>query len=192
MKSKVILIDENHGRAALLQQALLDAGYHVAAVIHQSDNLLKQLEQTPADIIIIDLESPDRDTLEYLTSIHQNHPKPVVMFSADDNSQMITAAIKAGVSAYVVDGFNTARVKPILEVAIARFREYQAMRRELDAVKHKLAERKLVERAKGILMSHRKMDEATAYHTLRKMAMDKNLRLAEVAEQVINISELLL
>jgi response regulator NasT len=192
MKSKVILIDENHGRAALLQQALLDAGYEVVAVIHDGDNLLSQLEQTPADIIIIDLESPDRDTLEYLTSIHQNHPKPVVMFAENDDSDMISAAIKAGVSAYIVDGFNTARVKPILEVAIARFREYHAMRCELDAVKNKLAERKLVERAKGILMSHRSMDEATAYHALRKMAMDKNLRLAEVAEQVISISELLL
>jgi response regulator NasT len=192
MKSKVILIDENYGRAALLQQALLDAGYEVVAVIHDGDNLLAQLEQTPADIIIIDLESPDRDTLEYLTSIHQNHPKPVVMFAENDDSDMISAAIKAGVSAYIVDGFNTARVKPILEVAIARFREYHAMRCELDAVKSKLAERKLVERAKGILMSHRGMDEATAYHSLRKMAMDKNLRLAEVAEQVISISELLL
>ncbi|EIJ42281.1 response regulator with putative antiterminator output domain [Beggiatoa alba B18LD] len=192
MKLRVVLIDEDRGRIALLKQALDDAGYEVVATLETGVELLAQLEKTPADMIIIDLESPDRDTLEYVSSLNREQPKPVVMFAEDGNSDMIHAAIKAGVSAYVVDGLSEKRVKSVLEVAIARFREYQAMRKELEDTKSKLAERKSIEKAKGILMQHKGLDEDSAYRALRKMAMDRNIRLAEVAEDIIAVSKLLI
>ena len=191
MKLRVMLIDENRGRAALLQQALCDADYEVVAIINTRDNLFEQVQNTPVDVIIIDMESPDRDTLEYLSSIHRTQPKPVIMFADDDDTNLIRAAVKAGVSAYVVDDLSRYRVKPIIEVAIAQFREYQAMRQELEETKTKLAERKVIERAKGILMRQKGMDEETAYRALRKMAMNRNMRLAEVAEDVIAVAQLL-
>jgi response regulator NasT len=191
MKLKVMLIDDNRGRAALLQQALRDANYEVVAVLHDDADIIRQVQETPVDVILIDLESPDRDTLEYLSALNRDSPKPIVMLAESDDSTIIQAAIKAGVSAYVVDGLSYKRLKPIMKVAIARFREYQAMRAELDKTRNQLAERKVIERAKGILMKQKGMDEASAYHALRKMAMDRNLRLAEVAESVITVTQLL-
>ncbi len=191
MTLRVVLIDENRGRAALLQQALQDANYQVVSVINNSECLLEAVQQVAADLILIDMDSPDRDTLESLASINRENPKPIVMFSDCDDSQTIENAVKAGVSAYIVDGLNRKRIKPILEVAIARFREYQAMRRELDDAKNKLSERKVIERAKGILMQRKNLDEETAYKTLRKLAMDKGQRLADVAQNVVTMAELL-
>lgn len=192
MEHRVILIDENRGRAAILQQALVDAGYTVVAVIHSSDNLLQRVQELTADVIIIDMESPSRDVLEHLSLINRENPHPVVMFADNDDRETIQAAVKAGVSAYVVDGLSQSRVKSIMEVAIARFREYQAMRKELDETRNRLAERKLIEQAKGILMKRRDMDEESAYHALRKLAMDRNQRLSEVARTVISMADLLL
>jgi two-component system, response regulator / RNA-binding antiterminator len=189
---KVMLIDEDRGRAALLKQALLDSGYQISAVIHTNEDLLKKTFEIECDVILIDMESPNRDTLEYLTSLKKEQAKPVVILAENDDRQLIESAVKAGVSAYVVDGFSQKRLKAILEVAIARFREYHAMREELENTKHKLAERKSIEKAKGILMKHKGFDEETAYQTLRKMAMDKHLKMVEVAEQIINVSELLI
>jgi response regulator NasT len=191
MKLRVMLIDDNRGRAALLQQALRDANYEVVAVLHDDADIIKRVQETPVDVILIDLESPDRDILEYLSTLNRESPKPIVMFAENDDSTIIQAAIKAGVSAYVVDGLSYKRLKPIMKVAIARFREYQAMRAELDKTRNQLAERKVIERAKGILMKQKGMDEASAYHALRKMAMDRNLRLVEVAESVITVTQLL-
>ncbi|BAP56082.1 chemotaxis protein CheY [Thioploca ingrica] len=191
MKLRVMLIDDNRGRAALLQQALRDAHYEVVAVLHDDADILKRVQETPVDVILIDLESPDRDTLEYLSTLNRESPKPIVMFAENDDNIIIQAAIKAGVSAYVVDGLSHQRLKPIMKVAIARFREYQAMRAELDKTRNQLAERKVIERAKGIVMKQKGIDEASAYHALRKMAMDRNLRLAEVAESVIAVTQLL-
>lgn len=186
-----MLIDDNRGRAALLQQALRDAHYEVVAVLHDEADILKRVQETPVDVILIDLASPDRDTLEYLSTLNRESPKPIVMFAENDDNTIIQAAIKAGVSAYVVDGLSHQRLKPIMKVAIARFREYQAMRAELDKTRNQLAERKVIERAKGIVMKQKGIDEASAYHALRKMAMDRNLRLAEVAESVIAVTQLL-
>ena len=191
MKLKVMLIDENRGRAALLQQALRDAHYEVVAVLHDNADLLKCVQEMSVDVILIDLQSPDRDILEHLSTLSCRNPKPIIMFAEDDESRIIQAAIKAGVSAYVVDDLIHQRLKSIMKVAIARFREYQAMRAELDKARHQLAERKVIDRAKGILMKQKGMDEASAYHALRKMAMDRNLRLVDVAESVIAVTQLL-
>ena len=188
---KVMLVDENRGRAALLKQALCDAGYQVVSTLSSGCDLFLEVQKEPVDVILIDMASPDRDTLEHLSVIHREQPKPVVMFADNDDSRIIQSAVKAGVSAYVVDGFSDKRLQSIMEVAIARFREYQAMREELAGVKSKLAERKIIEKAKGLLMRRKRMDEDAAYRTLRKLAMDKNKKIAEIAEQLVNAAELL-
>jgi response regulator NasT len=188
---KVMLVDENRGRAALLKQALSDAGFEVVATINQGSRLLLELQKIAVDVILIDMASPDRDILEHLAIIRREQPKPVIMLADDDDSRIIQAAVSAGVSAYVVDGFNHKRLNAIMQVAVARFREYQAMRDELEDTKHKLAERKLVDKAKGLLMRHKNMSEEEAYQALRKLAMNKNKKIVEIAEQLINAAELL-
>ena len=191
MKLKVMVIDESAGRAALLERALTDAGYEIIARVEHGVNLLERVNEVKPDVIIIDMEMPDRDTLEQLYTINQDQPRPIVMFADNSESDVIEAAVKAGVSAYVVDGLNTERVKPIMDVAIARFREFQALREELEQTKSTLADRKLIDKAKGIIMKQRGMDEAEAYKSLRKMAMDSNKRISEIAKDVIAIAELL-
>lgn len=191
-KLRVLLIDRSPGRAAILERALKDAGYAVAAKLAGVTNLYNEVERIEPDVIIIDLESPDRDMLEQMREISRDRPKPVVMFAEDDDSDTIRQAVKAGVSAYVVDGLSAKRVKPLMEVAIARFREYQALREELLHAKVSLAERKVVEKAKGLLMRRRGMSEDEAYKALRKMAMDGNKRLAEVAENILAVADILI
>ena len=188
----VMLIDTNTGRSAILEQALHDIGHQVITKIAKPDNLLKEIQDIRPDIILIDLESPDRDTLECLHSIHRNHPRPIILFAEYSDGETIDAAIRAGVSAYVVDESNiTKRLKPIMEVAIARFREFQALRKELDDTRNKLAERKIIEKAKGLLIKQKGFTEDQAYQALRKLAMDKNRRLVDVARDVISVMELL-
>lgn len=190
---RVMLIDKNRGRGALLQQALQDAGYDVVTIVHSSPILFDKLQSLDdVDVILIDLDSPDRDTLENLGTLKETHPKPVVMLSEDNSQQMISAAIHAGVSAYVVDSLSQVRIQSILKVAIARFREYEAMRKALKKAETQLVERKSIERAKGILMQQKGMNEEQAYHCLRKMAMDKHIKIAEIAEHVISISKILI
>lgn len=188
---RVMLVDQSPGRSAILEQALHDAGHQVIARLNGQANLLKQVQDIAPDIILIDMESPDRDTLEHLRTISRDQPKPIVLFAERSDSTTTAAAIRAGVSAYVVDEVNPKRLKPIMEVAIARFREFQALRRELEETRNKLAERKVIEKAKGLLMTRKDLDEEQAYQALRKMAMDRNQRLAEVARNVIAVMELL-
>jgi response regulator NasT len=186
-----MLVDENRGRLAILTQALKDADHQVVAQLDGTENLLEQVSQVRPDIILIDLESPSRDTLESLRSINQDQPKPIVMFAERSDQATTESAIHAGVSAYVVDGLNPDRLKPLVEVAIARFREFQALRQELAETRSKLAERKVIEKAKGLLMQKKQLNEQEAYRALRKMAMDRNQRLGEVAQNVIDVMELL-
>jgi len=190
-KLKVVLVDDDPGRTAILEQALGDAGYRVIARLPSCDQLNAEIARLQPDVIIIDMESPGRDILEHMQTITNERPKPIVMFANQSDSGTIEKAIKAGVSAYIVDGLNAARVKPIIEVAIARFREYHALRQELQDTKAKLSERKLIERAKGILMEKRDMAEDEAYKALRKMAMDRNIRLVQAAENIIAVADLL-
>lgn len=188
---RVLLVDETLERATLLKHALQEAGYHIAAHISSSDDLAGVVCELGPDVIIVDTESPDRDTLEHLCVISRDQPRPIVMFTHDGDSEKIRAAIRAGVSAYVVNGLQSERLRPVMDVAMAQFNEFQAMRRELEKAESQLAERKDVERAKGILMKQRGWSEDAAYQALRKMAMDKGVKLAEVARQVISVAELL-
>jgi response regulator NasT len=188
---RVLLIDETFERAALLKHALQEAGCRIAAHVSSSADLSGLVSELKPDVVILDTESPDRDTLEHLCVISRDQPRPIVMFTHDDDSEKIRAAIRAGVSTYVVDGLRSEKLRPIMEVAIASFNEFQAMRRSLEKAESQLAERKDIDRAKGLLMKQRGWNEEEAYQALRKMAMDKGARLGEVARQVVSVMELL-
>jgi response regulator NasT len=187
---KIMLVDDQPARAAILEQALTDAGCTVVARLSSAQGLMKRVEEHQPDAIIIDIESPDRDMLEHMSVLNQHNPKPVIMFSDEDDSSTIEKAIRAGVSAYVVDGLNPKRVKSIMDVAIARFREFQALRGELEKTKHQLADRKLLDEAKALLMKHKKLNEEEAYHAMRRMAMDRGQRMVDVAKNIISVMNL--
>ncbi len=191
MTLRVMLIDETPQRAALLEQALKDQGYRVVARVEPADDLIARVGEVQPDFIIVDMESPDRDTLESMRSISRDRPRPIVMFSEAGDSRTIDEAVRAGVSAYVVAGLEPERLRPILEVATARFREFQALRRELEQTKNKLADRRDIDKAKGILMRKKGMGEDEAYAALRKMAMDRNVRIGEAARSLIAAADLL-
>jgi len=188
---RILLIDDFTSRAAILEQALSDAGHTIIARLGSTLDLPRQVHDLQPDVVIIDLDSPDRDTLENMSIVTRDNPRPIILFSAQDDSDTIQQAVRAGVSAYIVDGLSAKLVRPIIDVAIARFRESQAMRQELEKTRDQLSERKLVERAKGLLMKQRGFDEDEAYNAMRKMAMERNQRLVQVAQNVIDIFEML-
>ena len=189
---RVMVVDEDNERREMLRQGLEKAGHRVVAEVQSTVNLSRLVAEVLPDVIIIDTHSPDRDTIEHLCVISQDTPRPIVMFSADGNTEKIREAVRAGVSAYVVDGLAAQRVQPILDVAIARFEALQSLRNELEDTQSQLADRKRIDRAKGILMKQRNLSEEDAYKWLRKMAMNENLKLAEVADQIIRAAKLLL
>jgi response regulator NasT len=188
---RVLIVDEDPGRSAILEQALSDGGCRIIAKLTTGEQLAAQVQQHQPDVIIIDIDSPDRDTLEQMHTISRDQPRPIVMFAEDDDSGTISQAIKAGVSAYIVDGLEGKRVKGVIEVAIARFREYQALREELARVKGSLEDRKDIDRAKALLIKRQGMGENEAHQALRKLAMDQGKKLADVARNVIAIMEML-
>lgn len=189
--ARVMLVDDTPTQSAILEQALLDQGLTVVCRLESAQSLIKNVEIHQPDIIIMDLASPDRDTLENMTVLNQHNPKPVIMFSEEGDSKIITQAIQAGASAYIVDGLNPLRVKPILDVAIAHFREHQALRKELKQTRDQLADRKIIDKAKGLLMKTKGLDEEQAYHAMRKMAMDQSKPLVEIAQNILSVMELL-
>jgi response regulator NasT len=188
---RVLIVDESGERTALLREALVSSGHEVAASLTSPLELLRAVETLLPDVIVIDTESPTRDVLEHVVMVSQASPRPIVMFATDSGGDMIREAVRAGVSAYVVDGLDRGRVNSIVEVACARFEEFQRLRIELADANLKLSERKLVERAKGLLMRSRGISEDEAYHALRKLAMTKKLRLGDVSQQLIDSAELL-
>ena len=188
---RIMLIDENPERAATLKQALCAAGHEVVFESASALDMLKRVADTQPDMIIIDTESPSRDTLEHLCEVSRDQPRPIVMFTHDGNSDKIRAALQAGVSSYIVNGLDPSRIKPILDVAISRFEAHQAMQFQLDKANSTLAERKITERAKGILMKQRNLSEEEAYQAMRKMSMERGLKMSELAQQVISVAELL-
>lgn len=187
----VMLVDNEPARAAIVEQAMLDSGYRVIRRLENAQNLTKAVTECQPDMVIIDIESPDRDMLENMSRLTQDNPRPIVMFAEDDDSEYVEAAIRAGVSAYVVDGVQNGSVKALLQVAIARFREFHALRSELDSVKSQLEDRKVIEKAKGLIMKHQSCDEPAAYQALRKLAMDRSQRMIDVANNIISVMELM-
>jgi two-component system, response regulator / RNA-binding antiterminator len=188
---RVLIVDDSPERTDILRTGLERAGYSVAAALESPLELLQAVEALNPDIIIIDTESPSRDVLEHVVMVSRDQPRPIVMFASDGASDTIREAVRAGVSAYVVDGLDPSRVKGIIDVAVARFKEYQELVSELAEANLKLSERKLVERAKGLLMKSRGFSEDEAYHALRRMAMTRKQRLGEVAKTVIDMADFL-
>ncbi|KAF0118327.1 MAG: response regulator NasT [Rhodospirillaceae bacterium] len=181
----ILVIDANPDRAAILEQGLVEAGYARVMTIHSMTNLTERVQALAPDVVIIDLANPDRDTLENMFQVTRAVRRPIVLFVDQSDNTTIAAAIEAGVSAYVVDGLRKDRVRPIVEIAISRFAAFDRMRRERDAAVTQLAERKVIEKAKGLLMEKRQMSENEAYTALRQAAMRQNRRMVDIAGSVI-------
>jgi response regulator NasT len=178
-------------RGQALRIGLLEAGYDLLASLPADFYLPERIAQLQPDMIIIDAESDARDMLEHIVIASRDERRPIVMFTEDEDTRAMDAAMQAGVSAYIVAGLQAERIKPVLNVALARFRQEQKLLAELEETRHKLAERKLIDRAKGLLMSRNRLSEEQAYQKLRTMAMNKNLKLADIAQRILDVEDLL-
>ena len=187
----ILIIDENRLRAAVIADGLRDAGYTKLTIVHDIAGIARRIADLSPDVIVIDLENPNRDVLESMFQLSRVVKRPIAMFVDRSDQAAIEAAVDAGVSAYVVDGLKRERVKPILDMAISRFNAFARMSRELEGVRSQLESRKLIDRAKGILMKSRGLSEADAYTLLRKTAMNQNRKISEIAESLITAAGLL-
>lgn len=187
---RVLVVDESRSRAGEICAGLALAGYQVAAVLADAMALVKQAEKFEPDIILIETESPSRDTLENLAVLNEAAPRPIIIFAQDSETDTIRQAVKAGVAAYVVDGLDARRIKPVVEVARARFEEFQSLRQELAEASKKLSDRKVIDKAKGVLMKARGLDEDGAYHALRKLAMERGQTIPKVARDVLDMAKI--
>lgn len=178
-------------RSRSLRIGLLEAGYNVVAVLPVDPFLDDRIAQIQPDMIIVDAESQARDTLEHVVMATRDARRPIVMFTDDDDTTHVRDAIAAGVTAYVVAGLAPERVKPVLEVALARFEHEEKLRRELAEARTQLADRKLIDRAKGLVMQRHGITEPEAYARLRKAAMDKGLKMTDIAQRIIDAADLL-
>lgn len=188
---KVMLVDGNAERSDSLRDELAAAESTKVICVDSSKDLMGQVRQHAPDVIIIEMASPDRDTLESLRTVNRETPKPVVFFAEHSDYDTTQAAINAGVSAYIVDGLSTTRLNSVMEVAIANFKAFQKLRTELEDTKMRLQDRKDVDKAKGILMQHRNLSEEEAYQLLRKMAMDRNMKIGDASRNFVAAMSLL-
>ncbi len=184
---RLLIIDDDPVRASAVEASLAQANFTVLAVIPTGSGLLHQMAQQEPDVVIVALDSPDRDVLESLSIASAHNARPVVMFSGAGDQRFIADAIRAGVTAYQAEDISPRRVQAAIDVAIAQFSAFNAMRQELDDTRRQLSERKQVEKAKGMLMSIHNVAEDEAFNTLRKLAMDKHKTLGETARDVIAI-----
>lgn len=178
-------------RSRSLRIGMLQAGYDIVAVLPVDTFLPERIAQIQPDMIIVDAESQARDTLEHVVMATRDARRPIVLFTDDADTSHVGAAIAAGVTAYVVAGLAPERVKPVLDVALARFQHEERLRHELAEARTQLADRKLIDRAKGLLMQRHQIGEPEAYARLRKAAMDKGLKIADVAQRLVDAADLL-
>jgi len=188
---RVLLIDDSPRKVGRLRPALSEAGFEVIEESGLSIDLPERVEAIHPDVILIDTDSPGRDVMEQVVLVSRDRPHPIVMFTDDDNPDAMRQAIRAGVSAYIVEGIQAQRLKPILEVAMARFESDQALRAQLHARDQQLLERKRIETAKCMLMKRKECNEEEAYTLMRRQAMSRQQKLIQVAEQIIAMNELL-
>jgi response regulator NasT len=187
----VLVIDENRIRASIIEAGLRQAGHDSVTVVHDVAEIARRIADINPDVIVIDLENPNRDMLENMFQLSRAVKRPIAMFVDRSDQASIEAAVDAGVSAYVVDGLKQERVKPILDMAISRFNAFSRMARELEEAKSELENRKIIDRAKGILMKSRGLTEEAAYALLRKTAMNQNRRIADIAQSLVTAAGLL-
>ncbi len=188
---RIAIVDESELRAAVVEDGLREAGFEAIFIVAPRGAFVARLEALAPDVVIIDLGTPSRDSLEEMLVVSRALARPIAMFVDSSDETMIGAAIDAGVSAYVVDGLRKERVKPILELAVQRFNAFAKLKAELTEARTALAERKLVDRAKAILMESRGMSEADAYALLRTTAMNQSRRLGDIADALITANVLL-
>ena len=188
---RILVIDPNRIRVSIIEEGLREAGHDDVVIISDMGQLMRRVVDAEPDVIIMDLENPNRDMLEHALQVSRAARRPIAMFVDTTDAAATEAAIDAGVSAYVVDGLRKDRVKPILDMAIKRFNAIERMRAEVEAVKTELSERKMIDRAKGILMRSRGLSEEQAYQLLRKTAMNQSRKIAQVAESLILAAGLL-
>ena len=188
---KIVIVDENPIRAAILEEGLREAGHVNVVRLDDTQHLLARVYAIDPDVILIDLGNPSRDVLEQMFQVSRAVRRPVAMFVDQSDAASIEAAVDAGVSAYIVGGLRKERVQNILDLCISRFNAFSRLQDELERTRSALEERKVIDRAKGILMTAKNLSEEAAYALLRKTAMNENKKIAEVAQSVITASELL-
>jgi response regulator NasT len=188
---KVLLAEINHVKAKALMSVLINGEYDIYHVAHSGVPLLRDVKQLNPDVIIIDIESPNRDMLENLNKISQFAPKPIIVFSEQQCANTtINQMVKSGVSAYVVGEVNQTRVKSIIDVAIARFELFQGLKQELADTKQKLSSQKSIDKAKRWLMETKQLSEIDAYHFIRKIAMDNSQKMDDVAKNILSVASI--
>jgi two-component system, response regulator / RNA-binding antiterminator len=188
---KIAIVDESPIRAAILEEGLREAGYTDVVRIKEMQSLLSRIYALDPDVILIDLENPSRDVLEQMFQVSRAVRRPIAMFVDQSDAASIQASVDAGVSAYIVDGLKKERLKPILDLCISRFNAFAKLQDELDRAKSALEDRKVIERAKGILMKLKGLTEDEAYVLLRSTAMREKKKIGEIAQSILTASELL-
>ena len=186
----IVIVDDSPVRAAILEEGLREAGYVNVVRIEGTAKLLARIYALDPDVILIDLENPSRDVLEQMFQVSRIVKRPVAMFVDQADSASIQASVDAGVSAYIVNGLKKERIKSILDLCISRFNAFSRLQSELEQTRSALEERKVIDRAKGILMKAKNLSEEQAYTLLRKTAMNENRKIAEVAQSVVTAAEL--
>jgi len=187
----VLVIDENSIRASIIEVGLREAGYDNVTIIDDMNGLARRIMEINPDVIVIDIENPNRDMLESIFQISRAVKRPIAMFVDKSDEASIEAAVEAGVSAYIVDGLKQERVRPILKMAISRFNAFSRLNRELEETRGELENRKLIDRAKGLLMRSRGLTEDEAYALMRRTAMNQNRKIVEIAQSLITAASLL-
>jgi response regulator NasT len=187
----VLVIDENSIRASIIEIGLREAGYDNVTIIADMNGLARRIMEINPDVIVIDIENPNRDMLESIFQISRAVKRPIAMFVDKSDEASIEAAVEAGVSAYIVDGLKQERVRPILKMAISRFNAFSRLSRELEETRGELESRKVIDRAKGLLMRSRGLSEEDAYALLRRTAMNQNRKIAEIAQSLVTAASLL-
>ncbi|QFY63450.1 ANTAR domain-containing response regulator (plasmid) [Rhizobium grahamii] len=187
----VLVIDENRIRASIIEEGLRESGYDKVTIVEDMFGLARRIADINPDVIVIDLENPNRDMLESFFQLSRAVRRPIAMFVDKSDEASIEAAVDAGVSAYIVDGLKQERVRPILKMAISRFNAFSRLTRELEETRGELENRKLIDRAKGMLMRTRGISEAEAYALLRRTAMNQNRKIVEIAQSLITAASLL-
>jgi len=191
MKQTVMLMAGDESRLTMLVDSLSQAGFDVVARFSPKENLLLRVNEIDPDLIVIDLDVPEHGLLTQLKVLNELKPKPVVLFAEKGEGPVVNAVVKAGVSAFVIDGLTARRIKPVMDLAMARFKETSSLQQELEKTKTSLKDRKTIDQAKGIIMKQRQVDEAVAYKALREMAMKQNMKIPDVAKSIISVAELL-
>jgi two-component system, response regulator / RNA-binding antiterminator len=188
---KIVIVDESAIRAAILEEGLREAGYAHVVRIGETKNLLARIYALDPDVILIDLENPSRDILEQMFQMSRAVKRPVAMFVDQSDADSIRSAVDAGVSAYIVDGLKKERIKSILDLCISRFYAFSRLQSELEHARNALDERKVIDRAKGILMKAKNLSEENAYVLMRRTAMNENKKVIDIAQSIITAAELL-